>query len=104
MTQKLRVWHIPQVPMKPFVVEVESVGEGIRLMNALADYDAFQYENNIKPDYCNANGLEMWDDSLTDQDLIDMELEDRWVDWYIETEDGFFDDPEEYLNYLAKLV
>ncbi|EKS5665232.1 hypothetical protein QB984_000231 [Salmonella enterica] len=22
---KLRVWHIPQVPMKPFIVEVASV-------------------------------------------------------------------------------
>ncbi|MEA7581151.1 hypothetical protein ONJ87_28130, partial [Salmonella enterica subsp. enterica serovar Anatum] len=40
-----------------------------RVMDALADYDAFQYDNNIKPDYCNANGLEMWDESLTDQDL-----------------------------------
>ncbi|MBJ5033152.1 superinfection exclusion protein, partial [Salmonella enterica subsp. enterica serovar Derby] len=25
---KLRVWHIPQVPMKPFIVEVASVEEG----------------------------------------------------------------------------
>lgn len=46
---KLRVWHIPQVPMKPFIVEVASVEEGVRLMDALADYDAFQYDNNIKP-------------------------------------------------------
>lgn len=57
---KLRVWHIPQVPMKPFIVEVASVEEGVRVMDTLADYDAFQYDNNIKPDYCNANGLEMW--------------------------------------------
>ncbi|HID1832212.1 TPA: hypothetical protein ACXGMM_000834 [Escherichia coli] len=35
---KLRVWHIPQVPMKPFIVEVASVEEGVRLMDALADY------------------------------------------------------------------
>lgn len=64
---KLRVWHIPQVPMKPFIVEVGSVEEGVRMMDALADYDAFQYDNNIKPDYCNANGLQMFDESLTDQ-------------------------------------
>ncbi len=44
---KLRVWHIPQVPMKPFIVEVGSVEEGVRMMDALADYDAFQYDNNI---------------------------------------------------------
>lgn len=44
----------------------------------------------------------MWDESLTDQDLIDMELDDRWVDWYIETDDGYFEDPEEYLDYITK--
>ncbi|ENL5622924.1 superinfection exclusion protein, partial [Escherichia coli] len=75
---KLRVWHIPQVPMKPFIAEVASVEEGVRLMGALADYDAFQYDNNIKPDYCNANGLEMWDESLTDEDLSEVGLTDRW--------------------------
>lgn len=104
MTQKLRVWHIPQVPMKAFRVETDSLQEAVKIKNALADYDLFQYENNVKGDYANANGIEMWDESLTDQDLTDMELEDRWVDWYIETEDDFFDDPEEYLNYLTKQV
>ena len=91
MTQKLRVWHIPQVPMKAFHVETDSLQEAVKIKNALADYDLFQYENNVKGDYANANG-------------IDMELEDRWVDWYFETEDGFFDVPEEYLNYLIKQV
>ena len=42
---KLRVWHILQVPMKPFIAEVASVEEGVRLMDALADYDAFQHDN-----------------------------------------------------------
>ena len=90
--------------MKAFHVETNSLQEAVKIKNALADYDLFQYENNVKGDYANANGIEMWDESLTDQDLIDMELKDRWVDWYIETEDGFFDDPEEYLNYLTKQV
>ncbi|WP_312131908.1 superinfection exclusion protein [Leclercia sp.] len=95
---KLRVWHIPQVPMKAFTVEVQSVEEGVRLMDALADYDIFQYENNIKPDYCNANGLQIWDESLTDEDMADMELTDRWVDWYSE----YYDDPREYLESLKQ--
>ncbi|EHW1979648.1 TPA_asm: superinfection exclusion protein [Salmonella enterica subsp. enterica] len=97
---KLRVWHIPQVPMKPFIVEVASVEKGVRVMDALADYDAFQYDNNIKPDYCNANGLEMWDESLTDQDLEEMELTDRWVDWYSECQ--CYDDPREYIESLKE--
>ncbi len=95
---KFRVWHIPQIPMKSFKVEVESVEEGVRLMDALANYDLFQYENNIKPDYCNMNGLQMWDESLTDEDMRDMELSDKWVDWYNDE----FDDPRDYIESLNK--
>ncbi|EAV9187409.1 superinfection exclusion protein [Salmonella enterica] len=93
---KLRVWHIPQVPMKPFYIEVSNVEEGVKIMDVLASYDRFQFESKIKPDYCNANGLEMWDESLTEDDLIEMGLEDKWVDWNSE----YFDDPREYLNSL----
>lgn len=102
MTQRLRVWHIPQVPGKPFYVEVESVQEGVKLMNTLAAYDSFQLENNIKGDYANMNGLEFYDETISDQELEEMGLEDRWMTWYIETEDTYFDDPEEYLEYLSK--
>lgn len=93
---KLRVWHIPQVPGKRFIVAVDSVEEGVKLMDTLADYDNFQYENNIKPDFCNVNGLQIWDEGLTDQDLIEMELDDRWVDWFNDE----YDDPREYLESL----
>ncbi|MFM1254739.1 superinfection exclusion protein [Yersinia enterocolitica] len=91
---KFRVWHIPQVPMKSFQVEVASVEEGVRMMNALADYDLFQYKNYIKPDYCNMNGLQMWDESLTEEDMADMELTDKWVDWYSDE----YEDPREYVE------
>lgn len=99
--QKLRVWHIPQIPGEAFYVDVASVQEGVKIMNVLGNYDLFQLENNIKPDYSNVNGLQMWDETLTDQDLKDMELDDRWVDWCIETDDDYFDDPEEYLESLS---
>jgi len=58
----LRVWWIPQVPMKPFHVPVESLEQAMFLLDVLADYDIFQFENRIKPDYCNAGGLEVFDD------------------------------------------
>ena len=96
--QKFRVWHIPQIPMKSFMVEVPTVEEGVRLMSALADYDLFQFENNIKPDYCNTNGLQMWDEGLTEEEMADMELTDKWVDWY---NDGY-DDPREYIESLKE--
>jgi len=68
---KLRVWWIPQVPGTPFHVEVKDIEQAIFLMRVLADYDKFQFENNIKPDYSNAGGLEIFN-----------EEDQEWEDWY----------------------
>ena len=66
---ELRVWWIPQVPMEPFFVPVGSVREGVLIMGVLGKYDLFQFENKIKPDYCNTGGLEMLENG-------------EWTDWY----------------------
>ena len=79
----LKVWWIPQVPMKAFEVEVPTVDEAVRLLDTLARYDAFQFANNVKPDYCNAGGLMMREG-------------DEWVDWYHE-ETGE-DDPAKFVR------
>lgn len=79
---QLRVWWIPQVPGEAFNVDVESAKEGVKILDTLAFYDLFQLEHNIKPDYANAGGLQMFED-------------DEWVDWY-DAETGE-DDPAEYL-------
>lgn len=71
----LRVWWIPQVPMRAFRVPVKTVDEAILLLDTLADYDLFQYYNNVKPDYCNAGGLEVLDE------------DGDWCEWY--DEDGY---------------
>lgn len=55
----LRVWHIPQIPGKPFHVSVGTPAEAKKVLAILADYDLFQYQNRIKPDYFNAGGLEV---------------------------------------------
>lgn len=82
--QRLKVWWKPQVPMeKSFEVEVKTVAEGVKIMNALADYDLFQLDNNIKPDYSNAGGLLVWH-------------EGEWVDWF-DLKTGI-DDPEEFVR------
>lgn len=78
----LRVWWIPQVPMKAFEVPVSSVAEGVKILDVLAEYDLFQLENRVKPDYANAGGLLMLEDG-------------EWVDWC--TEDGD-DDPKAWLE------
>jgi hypothetical protein len=62
----LRVWWIPQVPMQAFRVPVKNVDEAILILNTLADYDLFQFNNNIKPDYCNEGGLERFEEKDND--------------------------------------
>lgn len=65
----LRVWWVPQLPMKAFYVPVESPQEATKLLETLARYDLFQYNNNVKPDYANAGGLEVFEDG-------------EWQEWY----------------------
>jgi hypothetical protein len=67
----LKVWWIPQVPMKPFEVPVPNLLTGKHLMDALAEYDFFQLENRIKPDFSNAGGLMMYEGE-----------DEGWCDWY----------------------
>lgn len=85
---KLRVWHIPQVPMKAFYVEVKSPKEAIEVMDILADYDIFQFRNNIKPDYTNASGLQVFN-----------EKNNEWEEWY---DDEYDMDIDEYKQFLAE--
>lgn len=72
---QMRVWHIPQVPGKAFHVLVESPSEAKKILDVLAMYDLFQYENRIKPDYCNAGGLEIYEKD-------DGDGKPGWCEWY----------------------
>lgn len=87
MSTKYRVWWIPQVPGKPFHVEVASPLEGGKIMQVLAEYDHFQFAHNIKPDYCNAGGLVMLD------------TDGEWIDWC--DEETGEDDPLKLLEQQA---
>ncbi len=71
----LRVWHIPQVPGKPFHVYVDTPQEAQRVLSVLANYDLFQFENRIKPDYCNASGLERLEPD-------DGDGNPEWCEWH----------------------
>ena len=88
MTQQLRVWHIPQIPGKPFLVHVTSIYEAVKVMGILANYDIFQYDNNIKGDYANAQGLSEYVENYDGED------NSGWLDWC--TEDGE-DDPKQWV-------
>lgn len=78
----LRIWWIPQVPMKAFNMPVKNLVEARLLLDTLAYYDLFQLENNVKPDYSNAGGLSVYDD-ISEHDWID------WLDQEGKTIDGF---------------
>ncbi|QPK89810.1 hypothetical protein IEN91_05060 [Bacillus velezensis] len=89
MNKKLRVAHIPQVPMEAFYVEVKSLEEAKLIFDVLANYDLFQFENNIKPDYANATFLEEFDKE-----------ENEWVSW-CDDETGI-DDIREYFEEMER--
>lgn len=68
---KYRVSHFPQVPCKPFEVEVTTLGEALRLENTLAMYDLFQLENRIKPDFANMTYIEVWNEEESEWEEVD---------------------------------
>lgn len=70
----LKIWWVPQVPMKPFEVCVSSFEEAKTILRILAEYDFFQYKNNIKPDYCNKGGLVVFENG-------------KWVDFISDDND-----------------
>ena len=72
----LRVWHIPQVPMEAFCVPVDSPEEAVKILDVLANYDIFQYQKRVKPDYCNAAGLEVYEAGGSDDGTAP-----GWVEW-----------------------
>lgn len=87
-----KIWWIPQIGMKgKFEKTVSSPEEGKKLCQILADYDIFQFNNKIKPDYCNTGGIIYshphsyltageWEDFPNDQDEI-TEIIKNAKDW-----------------------
>lgn len=67
------VYWIPQIPMPPFRRSVSSLDEAVKLLETLAFYDTFQFEMNVKGDYSNAGGLEIFEGG-------------EWQEW--ESEEG----------------
>lgn len=80
----LRVWWIPQIGMNGvFHVPVPSPAVAKLVMSTLANYDLFQLEHKIKPDYCNVGGLECFQQYGPPEDPDDFP---DWCEW--EDEDG----------------
>ena len=87
--EKLKVWWIPQVPMdNPFHRNVSSIEMAVEIIEVLALYDLYQYDNCIKPNFANAGGLLKFNTETN-----------KWEDWeFFDKETGdYFDDPKDYL-------
>jgi hypothetical protein len=80
MAVELRVWWIPQVPMESFHRPVPDLPTAKLLVEALAQYDLFQFKHNIKPDYDNAGGASWRHPELTEGEWYDFdpEIEDEY--------------------------
>lgn len=67
--------------MEPFRKEVKNLQIAKVLLVALADYDIFQLEHNVKPDFANASGCEIFNEDEQD-----------WEEWMDEdTGDNIWD-------------
>jgi hypothetical protein len=107
----LRVWHVPQLPMKAFHIPVKDLEQAKLVMDTLAYYDIFQYENRIKGDYANSQGVQVyvkdsygegnpgWEDWFLDYDGALYEFDD-----FIEAcqEDKDFYEKDEYIRSILQ--
>lgn len=92
---EFRVWWIPQVPMPSFKVDVPDIATGKILCSALADYDLFQFQHNVKPDYANAGGMSWKHEVLTEGEWWDFDPDDEDDVEEIEGEIQRLEDEEE---------
>lgn len=60
----LRVWYIPQLPSKPFIFPVPDIDTALIVSDAIVGLSIHEFENNIKPDYSDALGIERFEDGV----------------------------------------
>jgi hypothetical protein len=85
---KLRIWHMPQIGCDATIyIPVETLEESKKILDILACYDLFQLENNIKPDFSNVSGLQIFDEETQE-----------WEDWHLETDDDYWDNIDDYFE------
>lgn len=77
---QLRVWHVSNMPRKPFHVDVSSPDEAVRVLQMLADYDLYLGDAIVS----NAQGLVVFE-----------KYDGKWHEWY---DDEHGDDIHVYAN------
>ena len=77
----MKVWWIPQIPCKAFEIPVSGPEEAKKLLDVLARYDAFQFEQGVRDYYSNAGGLVVFDEDGDWVDWVDEETGHEIDDW-----------------------
>lgn len=78
MSERYRVYYIPQVPMKAFTVEVTGLDAAQLLLDTIIKFSIFEFENKVKPDYSDACGIERWEeDSETGWDWFELDEDEQ---------------------------
>ena len=78
---KLQVRHYPQLPCRPFCVDVKDEFEAKKILDTLANQHLWLYENKIIPDYCNVIEVVMLEDEDGNSDWISYWNEKEQMDW-----------------------
>lgn len=74
----LRIYYIPQIPMPAFRVEVANLATAHIVLDTIISFSVFEFENNIKPDYSDAGGIERWEsDGYGGYDWFEVNQEDE---------------------------
>jgi hypothetical protein len=80
----LRVWYIPQIPGKPYEVDIPRragasdaayLQQAAFVIEAIIGLSIFEFENRIKPDYADMSGIARFEDG----EWCDVE-EDEYAD------------------------
>ena len=78
---KLQVRHYPQVPCRPFCVDVKDEFEAKKILDTLTNQHLWLYENKIIPYYCNVIEVVMLEAEDGNSDWISYWNEKEQMDW-----------------------
>lgn len=84
-TNTMRVWWKSRFSNRLNMhIPIENEIEGKKILDVLLAYDMLQYRHS-RTGYENIGGIEIFENG-------------EWRDWYIDDENGYYDDIEEYLK------
>ena len=72
----LRIWYIPQVPMKVFEASVPDLKPGKLVPDIISELALFEFENKVKPDYANMGGIVRYEDVDGEMEWVDVDEEE----------------------------